>query len=388
MTSIFILVNSLGIGGTEYIVSTLSLGLAKDMECQVITISDGNKVAFPVNKPVISLCHPKSSLPAFIKIPLYGCKLFFNYISLVHKYHPDVVLSTHPETNVLNLLTCKLLNVKSIISIHEQPNYFEGMSRVHYYCRRLVCRLSKKHANQIITVSQGLKDTLIADFSVPESKIMAIWNPVSLNNIEMKMDENLNDSFFISDMPILISVGNPSHVKGQWHLIRVLFEINKIFPCKLVICGSGSLSPYLSSMVDYYHLNELVNFSGKVDNVFKYLKNSTCFVLSSLSEGFGIVLVEAMACGCPIVSSNCPYGPNEILDGGKYGLLCESQGADYPDWDSPLTSSEQDMMDKIIMMLTDDALRNAFAENGKERAKMFDSDITINKYLNLIFQLD
>jgi glycosyltransferase involved in cell wall biosynthesis len=229
---------------------------------------------------------------------------------------------------------------------------------------------------------------LISNFSVPETKIRVIWNPVSLNNIELKMDETLNDNFFISDIPILISVGNPSHVKGQWHLIRVLFEINKTLQCKLAICGNGSLSPYLVSMVEYYQLDNMVYFQGEVHNVYKYLKHSSCFVLSSLSEGFGVVLVEAMACGCPIVSSNCPYGPAEILEDGKYGLLCESQEDDYPDWESPLTPAEADMMDKIMMMLTDDALRLSFAEKGKERAKMFDSEIAVKKYYDLISEIE
>jgi glycosyltransferase involved in cell wall biosynthesis len=94
---------------------------------------------------------------------------------------------------------------------------------------------------------------------------------------------------------------------------------------RLVLLGQGPETESLKSLAEELGLSERVKFAGFVDNPFKYMANADVFVLSSWYEGFGNVLIEAMATGCPVVSTDCPSGPHEILEGGTYGSLVPIQ---------------------------------------------------------------
>ena len=244
-------------------------------------------------------------------------------------------------------------------------------------------------------VSAGLKELLCSEFSVTPKKITVIHNPVEVDRFlsqqsvpsSLHFEHNSHEEFFKTDKPVLINIGNPSHVKGQWHLIREFRELQKIVPSRIVICGNGDTLPYLQQMAETYQLLNDILFTGTIDDVEPYLKSSDVFVLSSLSEGFGIVLVEALACGCPIVASDCPYGPREILENGKYGMLCSPQTEEYPDFASPLTASEQDMLDKITTLLLAPDLQNELSINGIERAIDFKPEIACKKYGAVILSI-
>lgn len=384
MPKIFLLINTLSHGGTEQIISTLSNFLSKDFDIQVFTLSNGGKIFYDVNKPAIPLYNGAADAAKIKKL----ITAFLRYVRIVRREKPDIVLSSHPETNCLNLLTYKLLGVKSIISIHEYPYK-------QFPVRRIVAKLSRFLGNRVVVVSEGLKELLCSEFSVSPKKITVIHNPVEVDRFlsqqsvpsSLHFEHNSHDAFFKTDKPVLINIGNLSHVKGQWHLIRVFRELQKTVPSRLVICGNGDTLPYLQQMAETYQLLNDILFTGTIDDVEPYLKSSDVFVLSSLSEGFGIVLVEALACGCPIVASDCPYGPREILENGKYGMLCSPQTEEYPNFESPLTASEQDMLDKIITLLMAPDLQNELSINGIERAKDFKPETACKKYVSVILSI-
>ena len=383
MPKIFLLINSLSHGGTEQIITTLSTYLSRYFDIQVITIIDNVEVCYDTGKPPLSLYTGRKDV-AKIRILVLA---FVHYLQIVIREKPDIVLSSHPETNILNLITYRFLGVKSIISIHEYP-----YKRIPI--RYAVVQLARLLGDRIVTVSTGLKELLCTEFSVDLEKITVIHNPIEVecflsqinsNDISFqKVSKMSHTEFLKTEKPLLINIGNPSHVKGQWHLIRVFRELQKTHPSKLIICGEGDLSDYLKDMVNHYNLGKDVLFSGKVDDVQPYLRSSDVFVLSSLSEGFGIVLVEALACGCPIVASDCPYGPREILENGKYGLLCAVQTDEYPDFEAPLIASEKDMLEKITVLLENPELRLSLSKEGIERAKDFRPEIACKKYEEII----
>ena len=384
MPKILLLINSLSHGGTEQIISTLSNFLSKDFDIQVFTLSNGGKTFYDINKPAIPLYNGTSDAAKIKKL----ITAFLRYLRLVRQEKPDIILSSHPETNCLNLLTYKILGVKSIISIHEYPYK-------QFPVRRIVAKLSRFLGNRIIVVSEGLKELLCGEFSVSPEKITVIHNPVEVDRFlshqkvssPFHFEHASHNEFFKTDKPVLINIGNPSHVKGQWHLIRVFRELQKTIASRLVICGNGDTLPYLQKMTEVYQLQDEILFTGTIDNVEPYLKSSDVVVLSSLSEGFGIVLVEALACGCPIVASDCPYGPRDILDNGKYGILCSPQTGEYPDFESPLIVSEQDMLEKIVDLLMDSDLQKEFSKTGIERAKDFKPEIACRKYGGVILSI-
>src|SRR5699024_1692708 len=127
--------------------------------------------------------------------------------------------------------------------------------------------------------------------------------------IEMK-----NELFSEKDF-LIMNMGRLVEEKGQWHLIRAMkYVTQEIKNAKLIIMGVGELESYLKVLVEQLNLVNNVKFLGFKRNPFKYIKNSDLFVMSSISEGFGNVLIEAMACNVPVISTDCRYGPREILE--------------------------------------------------------------------------
>ena len=120
---------------------------------------------------------------------------------------------------------------------------------------------------------------------------------------------------------MVLGVGRLEQQKDFPTLIHAFAKVRQMQTAKLVILGSGREEKKLLSLVDELKLNEDVAMLGFVDNPYAYMAKSAVFVLSSAWEGFGNVIVEAMAVGTPVVSTNCPNGPEEILDNGKYGEL-------------------------------------------------------------------
>jgi len=134
----------------------------------------------------------------------------------------------------------------------------------------------------------------------------------------------------------------------------------------LIILGDGKERPKLQKLVDELHLDRFVSMPGFIQNPFPYLKRATVFVVSSLYEGFSNALVEAMALGVPIVSTDCPYGPREILDNGKFGTLV--QPGDY-----------KALAEAILFMLT----HPTSPDDLISRANYF----SINKSIDNFFEL-
>jgi glycosyltransferase involved in cell wall biosynthesis len=128
--------------------------------------------------------------------------------------------------------------------------------------------------------------------------------------------------------PRLITVGTLKPVKDQATLLRALVRIRQTHDARLLILGEGSERPKLEALVAELGLTDVVKMPGFRPDPHGYVAHADVFMLSSLNEGFGNVLVEAMACGTPVVSTDCPTGPGEILDSGRYGRLTPVGDAD------------------------------------------------------------
>jgi glycosyltransferase involved in cell wall biosynthesis len=123
------------------------------------------------------------------------------------------------------------------------------------------------------------------------------------------------------DIPILIAAGRLAAWKGFFDLIRAMKDVSNNRKARLLILGDGPLRDELAQLILTLGLSDVVALLGYVDNPLKYFAHADVFVLSSHVEGLPNVLVEAMMCGCTPVSTDCPTGPREVLQGGKYGYL-------------------------------------------------------------------
>jgi glycosyltransferase involved in cell wall biosynthesis len=177
-------------------------------------------------------------------------------------------------------------------------------------------------ADGIIAVSQGVADDLGQITRLSSDRIQVIYNPIVLPELFTLAQEPVEHPWFKpGEPPVILGVGRLHPQKDFPTLIRAFAEVRKVQQARLMILGDGPERQALTTLVSELGLIEDVAFPGFVQNPYAYMSKAAVFVLSSAWEGLGNVLVEAMAIGTPVVSTNCESGPGEILDGGKYGRL-------------------------------------------------------------------
>lgn len=177
-------------------------------------------------------------------------------------------------------------------------------------------------ADGIVAVSQGAAEELSQVGRLPLKNIQVIYNPVITPDLAIKAQEPIDHPWFANKtIPVIVSAGRLVDQKGYPNLIRAFAQIVKVHPSHLVILGSGPDRSQLETLIRQLNLEEHVALLGHVQNPYKYMASADVFVLSSIWEGLGNVLIEAMALGTPVVSTNCKSGPSEILADGKYGFL-------------------------------------------------------------------
>lgn len=276
-----------------------------------------------------------------------------------------------------------MMHIQPIISVHGMPSNNYGV--IYKIIKYIVFLLAKYTNTNIIAVSNGVKNELVQLYNIPVAKITVIYNPIDIDTISNLALKPVDEYLFETKIPIIITVGRLNKVKGQWHLLRVFAELQKTYPCQLVLCGEGPEKEYLQILARELNILDHVLFLGWCDNPYKYMANSTLFVQSSLSEALPNVLVEALCCGCPVVAANCSSGIVEIIGSDeKYGLLSEKMSGNQYSINEPLDLSEQHLLIQMKRVLSDSQLRGTLHKNGMERAKYFSTEVRIKEYEELI----
>ena len=229
-----------------------------------------------------------------------------------------------PHANLASIIASKLTgsSVRVIVSVHEDVLQRLRIATLKDRFMLRATKIGYRFAHAIIGVSSGSLESerIFLGSSFP-SMSCVIYNPI-LNKDDLilplrKIDKNHN-----SDKVLLIATaGRLSYEKDHVNLIRAFAHLSSKRNCLLVVYGDGPMRKELQSLVLELGISNKVSFPGFVNNLSVLLRQVDIFVLSSRWEGFGNVLVEAIASGCNIVSTDCPNGPREILAGGKYGLL-------------------------------------------------------------------
>lgn len=239
--------------------------------------------------------------------------------------------------------------------------------------RRLTPFLIRKFyaaADMILTVSDGLTRDIQGLSEKFSGRVKTIYPPLDLVKIRRDMAEPVDHPWFgDASVPVVSAVGRISVQKDFSTMLRAIAEANKTRPVRLAIIGPGSPDDVaaLKALARDLEITGLVDFLGLQQNPYKYMSRSACFLLTSLWEGFGIVLAEALICGCPVVSTDCRHGPDEILDRGKYGEL-------VPIGDFVAISQA------ILRSLSSDSDRSS----RQARAQLFDYDVSIGRYKEVI----
>ena len=295
---------------------------------------------------------------------------------LKQRMKPVIAYSFGPSANMVNalsktLLTSVFLGLRGYQDVADDP-------KMKLYVRK---------ADRIICCSKEIEAIVQEKYGYLQTA--TLYNPYDAEGITELSKEKVTDlpwKMEDEDRPrILIGVGRDDPVKGFWHLIKAFYLVQKEIPqMRLIIMGDGSFEQ-AKSLVSELQLEQKVYFPGVRKNPYKYLAASEMFLLSSYTEGFPNVLVEAMILGRPLVSTDCRTGPAEILDHGKYGILVPDMG-DTEDYSGDTISEKETCFaEKIIEVLKDSERQKELSELERKRAGEFDYDSYVDNLLKLCY---
>jgi glycosyltransferase involved in cell wall biosynthesis len=243
----------------------------------------------------------------------------------LHRDPPEVLLSAMDIANVVALIASRLSRrrIRLVVTchIHFSAQTRQGR-RFQDWALPWLARLLYPGADRIVAVSRGVAVDLAKVLRLPEERIEVIYNPIALDTLCAKAAMHCEHPWLQEgEPPVLLSVGRLNAQKDYPTLFRAVAELRQTRDLRLIVLGEGPERAALEQLADDIGISDILAMPGFVDNPFAYMRQAHLFVLSSRWEGFGLVIVEALACGCPVLSTDCPSGPGEILEGGKYGRL-------------------------------------------------------------------
>jgi glycosyltransferase involved in cell wall biosynthesis len=285
------------------------------------------------------------------------------------EHKPRVLLSHMSHANVVailaNMLACT--KVKLILVEHDTLSVAKSkLLRAKFV--PMFMKWLYPYADKIVCVSEGVAKDLIFQLGLEKEKVIVIYNPVVNEELITKAQAPLDHPWFKQGAPpVFLAVGRLTQQKDFITLLEAFALVRRQIPARLMILGEGELRSKLEIKIGQLGIAEDVSLEGFAANPYVYMKNANAFVLSSRWEGLGIVLIEAMACGCPVIATDCPNGPKEILEAGKYGYL-------VPVGD--VVALSKSMLQVLSTPMNQDILR--------QRAVCFSSERAVSKYLHLL----
>lgn len=296
---------------------------------------------------------------------------FFSLINYLNKNKPDVFLSSLTHSNIISIIASLFSKVKTKVIVIEHGLKTKLFKNINFKNRLidLLMLFIYPKAYRIIAVSKDVAKNISMRSGVQLSKIDTIYNPIVSNSILLKSKVKINHPWFLEGQPdVILSVGRLTEEKNFSLLIRAFANVRSKHNVRLLILGEGKLRSQLTSLASKLGVEKDFSMPGFVENPYAYMSKASLFVMSSDYEGFGNVLVEAMACGAPVISTNCPGGPKEILENGLWGKLVPVSNLDV-------------LTDTILKTLNEKNHPNSF-----KRANDFRIDIKVEEYIELMFK--
>ena len=249
--------------------------------------------------------------------------MLFDLIGYLKKERPEIIFSAGDHLNAVILFAAILSGSKSKISCSSRVTPFDTYSNKIFskpWFLKKVMQLISWRADVLTCVSEDMVKQYNKVFK--NTRHQCIYNIIVDEESKKKSREVINEPWFeTGDCPKLIAAGALEHWKGFQDLIHAITYIQPSQEGKLLILGDGPLKKELQALISELNLENSIKLAGFVQNPLSYFKKADIFVLSSHVEGLPNVLVEAMMCGCTPVSTNCPTGPREVLNDGKFGYL-------------------------------------------------------------------
>lgn len=293
---------------------------------------------------------------------------------------PAVLIPGWVECSILACWANKLARTPTRLIINEcisLSSFMATMNKIpmsRYFWRALpdMVRLTYRQADAITTVSDGVADDLANITDLDRNCIESIYNPIVDDNLLIQACEPVTCPWFTTGQPpVILSAGRLHPQKDYPTLLKAFALLRRHRDARLIILGEGQEHNHLKQLARDLAVDKDVSFPGWVANPFAYMANAAIFVLSSHYEGFGNVIAEALACGCPVVSTDCPSGPSEILNGGRYGKLVPV--GEYQALANAMLSTLDNPPDRDML---------------RRRGMFFSVDRAVDQYLNLFQRIN
>ena len=336
---------AMGGGGAERAFATLAAGFARrGHRVDLVLSSKRGPMLRHVEPPirVVDLGDPSAprGLPALLRLSggvrrvaapvlLQRRPKVVGSLAALGRYlraeQPDALLSTFGYNALVALWARHLASVPTKVLVREANVLSQEVSQTRRPYLRMLPRLIHEwypRADAIISVTRGVGDDLALTANIPRERIRTIYNGVETDRIERLAAAPVEHPWFVGRaVPVVLAVGRLKPQKDYPNLLRAFARLRKRRELRLVVLGEGKDRVRLEQLSRDLDIHRDVSFMGFVSNPYAFRVRAAVLALSSAWEGIANVLIEAMACGCPVVSTDCPAGPAEVLDGGAYGRL-------------------------------------------------------------------
>jgi len=244
----------------------------------------------------------------------------------LRRERPDALLATLEHANVLCVAAARLARTGVRLVLRE-ANVVRPAGELPPADRllRALMRPAYRAADHVVAVSDAVAASLIRELGLPAGRVRTIYNPVITPALPRLAAAPLDDPWFspdaVPERPVILGVGRLVPQKDFATLLRAFAQVRRARPARLLILGEGAERARLEALAGELGVAADVRLPGFDHNPFRYLTRAPLYVLSSIYEGLPGALIQAMACGCRVISTDCPGGSREILDGGRLGAL-------------------------------------------------------------------
>lgn len=384
--SIGIIITRLGTGGAERVAANLSLELSRYYNV-ILIVFDCSEVIYPHGGELHCLNTPPGSgfIGKIINLLLRTARTR----AIKKKRNIQCTISLLDGPNIVNILS--KARDKTIASFR---NFRSHELKDHPLTGRLSTRIIARFSDAVVVPSKAVLQDLVDNFKIKRDKLHLIYN---MCQIEPFCAEK-SDTKTPNESGIFAAMGRMVLQKGQWHLIRAFAKVLHLFPdAKLYIIGDGKLHNELKELAEQLQIERNIIMTGFLKTPNDILANCDVFVLPSVFEGLGNVILEAMALGLPIISTDCDAGPREILapdtkldaksktiEYAQYGVLVPNCGFGHFNSTDALTMEENLLADAMIRLIVDKELRDRYCKLSLERIVDFSPDIIVSEWRKLI----
>lgn len=249
----------------------------------------------------------------------YG-SLFRGLASYLRNQKRVTLLSNETKYNILSVWASTLTSACVHLTLFERRLLWPRITGA----RRVLPPLVRSHypwAQRVVGISKDITDELISDYGLAENLCTTVRNPVDTALVAKAARKPVSHPWFSEDSPLIVGVGRLTGIKQFSVLLRGFEKVRQRINARLILIGEGPNREALKKQATDLGIEDHVEFLGFVKNPYRYMNRADVLAHSSRSEGFGLVLVEALACGTPVVATDCPGGPSDILADGEYGEL-------------------------------------------------------------------